>query len=73
MYYRKSGSAADDSWGEDNKEQLRALADGEPAPGLIGYVDGDPVGWVSLGPRDDYLKLRRSPVMKPVDDADVWT
>jgi GNAT superfamily N-acetyltransferase len=25
------------------------------------------------GPRDDYAKLRRSPVMKPVDDADVWS
>jgi GNAT superfamily N-acetyltransferase len=73
MYYRKSGRAPDDSWGEDNKEQLRTLADGEPAPGLIGYLHGDPVGWISLGPRDDYLKLRRSPVMKPVDDADVWS
>ncbi|MGI8577616.1 MAG: hypothetical protein ACR2KG_06785 [Nocardioidaceae bacterium] len=27
----------------------------------------------SLGPREDYLKLRRAPVMKPVDDAEVWS
>lgn len=32
-----------------------------------------PVGWVTLGPREDYAKLRRSPVMKPVDDAPVWS
>ena len=32
-------------------------------PGLIGYEDGVPVAWVSLGPREDYAKLRRSPVM----------
>jgi GNAT superfamily N-acetyltransferase len=42
-------------------------------PGLIGYEDGVPVAWVSLGPREDYAKLRRSPVMKPVDDRPVWS
>lgn len=30
-------------------------------------------GWVSLGPREDFAKLRRSPVMKPVDDQPVWS
>ena len=35
---------------------------------MIGYLDGEPVGWISLGPREDYLKLRRSSIMKPVDD-----
>jgi ribosomal protein S18 acetylase RimI-like enzyme len=28
---------------------------------------------VSLGPREDYAKLARSPVMKPVDDKSVWS
>jgi len=32
-----------------------------------------PVGWITLGPREDYAKLKRSPVMKPVDDAPVWS
>jgi GNAT superfamily N-acetyltransferase len=31
------------------------------------------VAWISLGPREDYAKLRRSPVMKPVDDKPVWS
>ena len=39
----------------------------------MGYVDLQPAGWVSLGPREDYLKLRRSSIMKPVDDAEVWS
>jgi ribosomal protein S18 acetylase RimI-like enzyme len=42
-------------------------------PGLIGYENGVPVAWVSLGPREDYAKLRRSPVMKPVDERPVWS
>ena len=56
-----------------NKAELCALVDDGVVPGLVGYVDGQPVGWISLGPREDYLKLRRSPVMKPVDDAEVWS
>jgi GNAT superfamily N-acetyltransferase len=41
--------------------------------GLVGYVGGRPVGWISLGQREEYLKLRRSPIMKPVDDTEVWS
>jgi hypothetical protein len=42
-------------------------------PGLVGYVDGAPAGWISLGPRENYLRLRRSRVMKPVDAKPVWS
>ena len=42
-------------------------------PGLIGYRDGKPVAWVSVGPREQYHKLAKSPVMKPVDDKPVWS
>jgi GNAT superfamily N-acetyltransferase len=74
MYYRKSGKVSvNSSSGEDNKQQLQELLDGDTAPGLIGYLDGVPVGWISLGPRGDYHKLRRSRVMKPVDEVEVWS
>ncbi|MEO8122381.1 MAG: GNAT family N-acetyltransferase, partial [Rhodoferax sp.] len=42
-------------------------------PGLIGYQGKVPVGWISLGPREDFAKLKRSPVMKAVDDQPVWS
>jgi GNAT superfamily N-acetyltransferase len=70
MYYRRSGGIGDVA---RNKSELRRLAGGPCSPGLVGYLDGSPVGWVSLGPREDYDKLRRSPIMKPVDDAEVWS
>jgi GNAT superfamily N-acetyltransferase len=74
MFYRKSGAGSTNiSAASGNKEQLRALVDEGTTPGLVGYLDDTPVGWISLGPREDYLKLRRSPVMKPVDDAEVWS
>ena len=71
MFYRKTGSGT--GAGVENRQAMKALVDGGSVPGLIGYEDGVPVAWVSLGPREDYAKLRRSPIMKPVDDRPVWS
>jgi GNAT superfamily N-acetyltransferase len=72
MYYRKTGGSGIGP-GEANRKAMKALVDGGVVPGLIAYEDGRPVGWVSLGPRQDYAKLERSPVMKPVDGKPVWS
>jgi GNAT superfamily N-acetyltransferase len=71
MFYRKTGEAT--GVGEQNRRAMKDLVDRGTVPGLIGYENGIPVAWVSLGPREDYAKLRRSPIMKPVDDRPVWS
>ena len=68
MAYRQSGKPPGPS-----KQAMCDLVNSGTVPGLIGYIDGAPAGWISLGPREEYLKLRRSPVMKPVDDTPVWS
>jgi GNAT superfamily N-acetyltransferase len=73
MFYRRTGRHSGALNGAENKPQLRRLVDEGTVPGLVGYLGGSSVGWVSLGPREEYLKLQRSPIMKPVDDADVWS
>ena len=77
MYYRRSGQRgplpAGTTPGAANRADLRALVDAGRPPGLVGYRDGVPVGWVSLAPRQEFAKLARSPVMKPVDDRPVWS
>lgn len=77
MHYRRSGAPPVPPKGmtraATNRSALRALVrSGEP-PGLIAYRGRTPVGWVSLGPREDFARLARSPVMKPVDDQPVWS
>jgi GNAT superfamily N-acetyltransferase len=42
-------------------------------PGLVAYRDGEPIGWVSVGPRDDYERLKHSKVLAPIDDKPVWS
>lgn len=76
LYYRESGRQpvpARLTLAAARKGRMRALVAAGPPPGLIGYRGAEPVGWISLGPRDDFAKLRRSPVMKPVDDRPVWS
>ena len=58
---------------EANRLDLKALVDAGDFTGLIAYRGRTPVGWLSLGPREAYARLSRSPVMKPVDDQPVWS
>jgi len=77
MAYRLSGSRESPPPGvthaQANRAALKALVDAGNPPGLIGYRGKVPVGWVSIGPREDYARLKRSAVMKPVDEQPVWS
>ena len=76
MYYRRSGAqvgGAGTSRAKGNRAALRKIVDGGDPPGLIAYRGKEPIGWVSLAPREAYEKLARSPVMKPVDERPVWS
>ena len=76
MFYRRAGSFDPPpgvTRGEANRRAMKALVDSGEVTGLLGYREGVPVGWISLGPRESYRKLERSPVMKAVDDKAVWS
>jgi ribosomal protein S18 acetylase RimI-like enzyme len=77
-YYRIRGRSWSNSTPADNRALLseladREVADGAIAPGLVAYGDGRVVGWVSLGPREDYERLAYSKVLAPIDDRPVWS
>jgi GNAT superfamily N-acetyltransferase len=71
MYYRKH--SGEPFGGQINRRALRSLVDAGTTPGLLAYADGIPIGWISLGPRQQYPRLNGSPVMRPVDDRPVWS
>jgi ribosomal protein S18 acetylase RimI-like enzyme len=77
MYYRVSGKPPPVPAGRtragQNRRAFKALVDKGRFTGLIAYRGRTPVGWLSLGPREDFAKLERSPVMKAVDDRPVWS
>jgi GNAT superfamily N-acetyltransferase len=40
--------------------------------GLVAYEDGEPIGWISLGPRYDFSRIDSSRATPPVDDVPAW-
>ncbi len=73
MFPRQTTREFEANKGEKNRLALRRLVESGPAPGLLAYAEGTPVGWVALGPRENYGRIQRSRVTKPVDDVPVWS
>ena len=40
--------------------------------GLVAYESGEPIGWISLGPRTDFSRIDSSRATPPVDDVPAW-
>jgi len=70
MYWRRPGKDWSDN--VENHRRLAVRAAGAPPPGLLAYLDGQPVGWVQVGRRTEFERLQRSRNLGPVDDAPAW-
>lgn len=73
VYCRIRGRSWSNSTADQNRAVMEGLSGNDPAPGLLAYRAGEVVGWVSLGPREDYERLTYSTVLAPVDDRPVWS
>jgi GNAT superfamily N-acetyltransferase len=63
---------------DDLTTRFHAEMHGDRAPGLIAYVDGEPAGWVRVGPRIDQARLLRTRDVttttdEPLDADVVWS
>jgi GNAT superfamily N-acetyltransferase len=52
---------------------LDALVEHEAPVGVLAYRDGEPVGWVSVAPRETYAALERFKALPRIDDSPVWS
>jgi GNAT superfamily N-acetyltransferase len=59
--------------GAVNRRAFRKIVASGERPGLLGYLGGRPVAWCSVAPRERFVHLERSRVLKPVDDRPVWS
>lgn len=73
MLWRRRKADYDKSVGDGNREDIRAIVEGGEEPGLLAYENDRPVGWISLAPRERFVRLETSRVLKPVDDRPVWS
>jgi GNAT superfamily N-acetyltransferase len=73
MYWLLPHSEFQSRKGAGNRQAMKALVDAGKSPGLIGYLDSEPVGWVALAPREEYIRLASSRILKPIDAVPVWS
>jgi len=63
---------------QDNKDFIHARIKAGPPPGLLGYMDGEAVAWMQIGPRADVPQFNNpgrvcAPLEDgPAEDETVW-
>ncbi len=59
--------------GTGNKRAFKKVVEKGTPPGILAYVGHEPVGWVSVAPRREFIRLEGSRVLAPLDDQPVWS
>jgi GNAT superfamily N-acetyltransferase len=79
MYHRMSASeygraSADELavQAPERERQMRARCGRTPAPGMLAYLDGVPVGWCGLGPHGEFTRLVRSRTIPAPFSPTAW-
>ena len=73
MYWRLIHSEFERNKGDMNKRAMKRLVKSGEVPGIIAYESDEPVAWCSIAPREQFIRLGRSRILKPVDDKPVWS
>jgi GNAT superfamily N-acetyltransferase len=78
MFWRLNRAEFKAARGNGTKQILQQMVDRNEVPGLLAYDlqqerGKNIVGWCSLGPREDFLALENSRILKRVDDQKVWS
>ena len=72
MSWRLKKSNFEKQKGTENKVAMKSLVDKNERVGILAYIDGIPIGWCAVAPREVYPKLENSRVWKRIDNKPVW-
>jgi GNAT superfamily N-acetyltransferase len=73
MFWRLSRSDFKRMKGAGTQAALREMTLNNAVPGLLAYDEDKAVGWCSVGPRQHFLALENSRILKRLDDLPVWS
>jgi len=72
MRWRMTSAEYQRSTKESRVAALEGLVHQGTPVGVLAYMDGEPVGWCSIAPRETYGALERFRALPRLDDAPVW-
>ena len=73
MFWRQTRAQFETRKGAANRRAFRRLVVAGPAPGLLAYAGGEPVGWCALAPRESYARLARSRTLRGPEAQGIWS
>lgn len=74
MWFRRPSAEYRAGVGDGNRRAFqRVVRTADAPPGVLAYIDGKPVGWCAIAPREEYVRLARSRILKSIDDTPVWS
>lgn len=73
MSARLSSADFRKSKGTENKRAIKKIIESGRPPGIIGIDGKEPVAWCCVGPRKDFVRLKNSRSLKPIDNRPVWS
>lgn len=73
MFWRLPRKKFEANKGIGNKRALKKIIKDGIQPGIIAYVEKEPIGWCAVAPREQFIALERSRILKPVDGQEVWS
>lgn len=73
MWWRLSSSEWKKGRGRDRKDALKTIVSQGRVLGILAYFDGQPIGWCSISPREEFRRLEGSRTLKRLDNRPVWS
>ncbi len=73
MLWRLPRKKFESQKGEVNKLSMQAIVHSGEVPGILAYHRKQALGWCAVAPRSSYPALKRSRILKPVDDQPCWS
>jgi GNAT superfamily N-acetyltransferase len=73
MAWRLTRKQFDEQKGEKNKRAFKRIVDAGHVPGILAYANGEPIGWCSVAPREEFVRLETARSLKRLDDQPVWS
>lgn len=73
MWWRLKRKQFELQKGELNRKAFKKVVESGEVPGILAYIGKKPAGWCSFAPREKFILLENSKILKRVDDKPVWS
>ncbi|SMO71649.1 GNAT family N-acetyltransferase [Solitalea koreensis] len=73
MSFRLKRADFEEGKGQSNKDAMKELVFDNRMTGLLAFYEGEAIAWLSMSPREEFVKLENSRIHKRIDNTAVWS